>query len=133
MTPLLLHDLLAALESVYQYGEDTLSGRADGGLDDRAWQRAAVIEMTRRARIALDGAKDFAGDERVGLFSTQRLLLHDLLYALVLLRTGRPDAARDLLERVIRENGGAVPTGPAIEFKTSAPQPKAPLWMRPGS
>jgi len=38
-----------ALESVRQYGADTLSGRADGGPDDRKWQRDAVREMTRRA------------------------------------------------------------------------------------
>jgi hypothetical protein len=41
-----------ALESIFQYGADTLSGRIDGP-DDRAWQRAAVLEMTRRARTAL--------------------------------------------------------------------------------
>lgn len=42
-----------ALESIRQYGSDTLSGRADGGSDDRQWQREAVREMTRRARAAL--------------------------------------------------------------------------------
>lgn len=118
MSPLLLHDLLAALESVYQYGEDTLSGRADGGLDDRAWQRAAVIEMTRRARIALDGAKDFAGDERVGLFSTQRLLLHDLLYALALLHSGRAHDAAEALAEAIRVHG-----------KVPLDAEKKPVWM----
>jgi hypothetical protein len=41
------------LESIRQYGSDTLSGRADGGSDDRQWQREAVREMTRRARTAL--------------------------------------------------------------------------------
>lgn len=45
--------LREALESVRQYGSDTLSGRADGGPNDRAWQRAAVREMTRRAEEAL--------------------------------------------------------------------------------
>ena len=45
-------ELRAALESVRQYGSDTLSGRTDGP-DDRDWQRAAVLEMTRRARLAL--------------------------------------------------------------------------------
>jgi hypothetical protein len=47
-------DLLEALESICTYGADTLSGRSDGGLDDRKWQRDAVKEMTRRAREALD-------------------------------------------------------------------------------
>ena len=42
-----------ALDSVRQYGSDTLSGRTDGP-DDRDWQRAAVLEMTRRARLALE-------------------------------------------------------------------------------
>lgn len=57
-------------------------------------------------------------------------LRHDLLSALVLLRSGRPDAAREAIERVIRENGGCVPTGPVIEFK--APR-EAPVWMRPSA
>jgi hypothetical protein len=43
--------LRAALESIRQYGSDTLSGRADGP-DDRAWQRGAVLEMTNRASRA---------------------------------------------------------------------------------
>lgn len=46
--------LLEALKAVYRYGADTLSGRADGGPDDRAWQREAVAEMTKRARAAID-------------------------------------------------------------------------------
>jgi len=41
-----------ALESIRQYGADTLSGRIDGS-DDRSWQREAVLEMTRRAREEL--------------------------------------------------------------------------------
>jgi len=41
-----------ALESIRQYGSDTLSGRIDG-TDDRDWQRDAVLEMTKRARLAL--------------------------------------------------------------------------------
>lgn len=41
-----------ALEAIQQYGSDTLSGRADGP-DDREWQRAAVLEMTKRADAAL--------------------------------------------------------------------------------
>lgn len=49
-------DLLEALDAIRQYGSDTLSGRADGGPDDRAWQRGAVIEMTRRARLAIEAA-----------------------------------------------------------------------------
>ena len=43
-----------ALKSIRQYGSDTLSGRADGGADDREWQRAAVAEMVRRAQEGLD-------------------------------------------------------------------------------
>ena len=43
-----------ALKAIRQYGSDTLSGRADGGADDRQWQRAAVVEMVRRAQTALD-------------------------------------------------------------------------------
>lgn len=49
--------LIEALRSIQRYGLDTLSGRADGGDDDRAWQRAAVNEMTKRARIALSAAE----------------------------------------------------------------------------
>jgi len=41
-----------ALESIQRYGFDTLSGRVDGP-DDRAWQRAGVNEMTKRAQSAL--------------------------------------------------------------------------------
>jgi hypothetical protein len=47
--------LLNALESIRQYGSDTLSGRVDGP-DDRAWQREAVNEMTKRARLAIEAA-----------------------------------------------------------------------------
>ena len=43
-----------ALKAIRRYGLDTLSGRADGGADDREWQRAAVVEMVRRAQNALD-------------------------------------------------------------------------------
>ncbi|WP_186145968.1 hypothetical protein [Burkholderia gladioli] len=45
-------ELVEALQSIAQYGSDTLSGRTDGP-DDRDWQREAVLEMTRRARAAL--------------------------------------------------------------------------------
>ena len=41
-----------ALQSIEQYGLDTLSGRVDGP-DDRDWQRSAVLEMTTRANRAL--------------------------------------------------------------------------------
>lgn len=47
--------LREALSSIHRYGADTLSGRADGGVDDRLWQRAAVLEMTNRAYAALQG------------------------------------------------------------------------------
>ncbi|GEM_PF-1200464 len=45
--------LAEALDSIRQYGSDTLSGRADGGPNDRDWQRDAVREMTRRASAAI--------------------------------------------------------------------------------
>lgn len=45
-----------ALEAIWQYGSDTLSGRADGGPDDRKWQRDAVLEMTNRASAAIEKA-----------------------------------------------------------------------------
>lgn len=48
----LVEPLVEALQSIRQYGSDTLSGRADGP-DDRQWQRESVLEMTRRARAAL--------------------------------------------------------------------------------
>lgn len=53
----------------------------------------------------------------------------DLTSALSMLRTGRANEARELLERVIRENGGCVGTGPVIVFKEPPPRP---LWMRAG-
>ncbi len=46
--------LRAELDSIRQYGSDTLSGRTDGP-DDRQWQRDAVLEMTNRASRALRG------------------------------------------------------------------------------
>lgn len=42
-----------ALYGIRRYGLDTLWGRTDGP-DDRNWQRAAVNEMTKRARQAID-------------------------------------------------------------------------------
>lgn len=56
-------ELRAALDSVWQYGSDTLSGRTDGP-DDRDWQRAAVFEMTRRARLALGPNARLSGPQR---------------------------------------------------------------------
>lgn len=50
-----------ALAAIRQYGSDTLSGRADGGPDDRDWQRDAVREMTRRARVALNAQGESNG------------------------------------------------------------------------
>jgi DICT domain-containing protein len=52
-----------ALECVEQYGSDTLSGRADG-IDDREWQRGAVIEMRNRARDALLSLTDEEGKQK---------------------------------------------------------------------
>lgn len=42
--------LREALGRIYTYCNDTLSGRADGGFDDREWQRAAVIHARNVAR-----------------------------------------------------------------------------------
>ena len=39
-----------ALDGIYTYCNDTLSGRVDGGPDDRAWQREAVIRARNLAR-----------------------------------------------------------------------------------
>ena len=44
--------LRKALETIKQYGNDTLSGPIDGP-DDRAWHREGVRGMTLRARAAL--------------------------------------------------------------------------------
>jgi hypothetical protein len=52
-----IEELTEALQSIRQYGTDTLSGRADGP-DDREWQREAVREMTRRANDALESKHD---------------------------------------------------------------------------
>ncbi len=41
---------MEALDGIYTYCNDTLSGRADGGPDDRAWQREAVIRARNLAR-----------------------------------------------------------------------------------
>lgn len=49
--------LFAACDAIHLYGADTLPGRADGQ-DDRRWQRAAVLEMTRRARAATGATRD---------------------------------------------------------------------------
>jgi hypothetical protein len=53
------------LESIRQYGSDTLSGRVDGGIDDRQWQREAVREMTRRASVALAAIRQLPTTELV--------------------------------------------------------------------
>jgi hypothetical protein len=42
---------LDALESIWVYGADTLSGPARGQPDDRKFQRDGVAEMTKRARL----------------------------------------------------------------------------------
>ena len=65
-----------ALESVRQYGSDTLSGRIDGP-DDRAWQRGAVLEMTRRARVTIDAPTDDTALRAVLRAERERCRLHD--------------------------------------------------------
>ena len=49
---------LEALESVYQYGSDTLSGPVKGQSDDRKWQRDGVLEMTNRAYKPITAIKE---------------------------------------------------------------------------
>jgi hypothetical protein len=48
-------ELLEALTSIIQYGRDTLTGPSRGAVDDRGWQREAVVMMTQRAINALNG------------------------------------------------------------------------------
>jgi hypothetical protein len=48
-----LAEIRDALDGIRRYGSDTLSGRTDGP-DDRDWQRQAVNEMTKRARVAIE-------------------------------------------------------------------------------
>ncbi|HEY9145621.1 MAG TPA: DUF551 domain-containing protein [Thiobacillus sp.] len=50
-----------ALESIRQFGADTLSGRVDGPAD-REWFKDGVREMTRRARLALTAAQQQEAD-----------------------------------------------------------------------
>jgi len=52
-----IEELEGALQSIRQYGSDTLSGRVDGP-DDWEWQREGVREMTRRAASALEAKHD---------------------------------------------------------------------------
>jgi hypothetical protein len=47
------------------------------------------------------------------------------------LTSGRPDDAREMLAKVIRMNGGCVPTAPWIGGEAEA-RPVMPLWMRTG-
>lgn len=42
-------ELVGALNGIYIYANDTLSGRADGP-DDRKWQRDGIVEIRNRAR-----------------------------------------------------------------------------------
>lgn len=42
-------ELVDALDGIYIYANDTLSGRADGP-DDRKWQRDGIVEIRNRAR-----------------------------------------------------------------------------------
>jgi len=46
-----VRELEEAIDGIYIYANDTLSGRVDGGPDDREWQRAAVVEIRNRARV----------------------------------------------------------------------------------
>ena len=48
---------LNALESIWVYGADTLSGPVKGQLDDRKFQRDGVAEMTKRARLGKEALR----------------------------------------------------------------------------
>lgn len=48
---------LDALESIWVYGADTLSGPARGQPDDRKFQRDGVAEMTKRARLGKEALR----------------------------------------------------------------------------
>lgn len=56
-------DMRDGLEAIRRYGLDTLSGRTDGPAD-ATWYRAAVNEMARRARVALETAPQPAAEAR---------------------------------------------------------------------
>lgn len=45
--------LREALDTIYVYSNDTISGRADGGPDDRAWQRETVLHVRDVAQSVL--------------------------------------------------------------------------------
>ena len=48
---------LDALESIWVYGADTLSGPVRGQPDDRKFQRDGVAEMTKRARLGKEALR----------------------------------------------------------------------------
>lgn len=58
-----VRELTDALESIRQYGSDTISGRVDGPTD-REWFKDGVREMTRRARAALSPPANGENDGR---------------------------------------------------------------------
>ena len=53
-----IEKLETALLSIRVYGNDTMSGPADGSEDNRNWYRGAVIVMKNRARKALEEKDD---------------------------------------------------------------------------
>ena len=53
-----IEKLESALLGIKIYGNDTMSGPADGSEDNRNWYRGAVIVMKNRARKALEGKDD---------------------------------------------------------------------------
>ena len=53
-----IEKLEEALLGIRVYGNDTMSGPADGSEDNRNWYRVAVIAMKNRARKALEGKDD---------------------------------------------------------------------------
>lgn len=87
-----------ALVSIRIYGNDTLSGRVDGGPDDRNWQRDAVLEMTKRAVAALSGDCGKGWVRAEELYPTTEVLSR---YA-----NNGNDAARELarLETLIKQS-----------------------------
>jgi hypothetical protein len=59
-------------------------------------------------------------------------LHHDLLSVLVLLRSGRPDAAREAIEKMLREDDAASQMNPLMQGSTEPTPPRKPVWMRRG-
>ena len=97
---------LQALESVWQYGSDTLSGPVKGQSDDRKWQRDGVLEMTNRAYRPIKTIKEALAQPQLRLDSNKQQGAHtmttDLLQAY---KDGYHEGRTDLLEFVSTATG----------------------------